>query len=327
MSLVQCRLVRQFASSLALFASVSGAIAAEVGTVAEGSDDLSILNEAHRLACTHRLSGPITYGDVARVEQAMTSVSGQPVICLDSPGGSFAEGIALAKAFRARGIATLVETGDECLSACAIAFLGGSYEVLGTTTLRALQPGGRLGFHAPSVALPDGSYSSEAVEGSYGAALEHITVAIRAFGLPDESGNVLLPNSLLVEMLVTPPEKMRLVETVNDAALWDIDLAVELTPLDGRAFAAQACFNGFHWAAGQAAPAPSADDLAGLVVEESGGGGLRFVSRPGTDVEAQCDITPGAASNFNIVGMHSRYFAFTSLAHGLPGTTSIASLR
>ncbi|MDF2984099.1 MAG: hypothetical protein K0Q69_3871 [Devosia sp.] len=48
------------------------------------------------------------------------------VLTLNGPGGSYYEGLALADFLRANHIATVVERGSSCYSACAFAFLGGS---------------------------------------------------------------------------------------------------------------------------------------------------------------------------------------------------------
>lgn len=75
------------------------------------------------------------------------------VITMDSIGGSYAGGLALARFFREKHIATRVEAGMECYSACAFAFLGGSgystQDGIGPYNDRILEPGGVLGFHAP----------------------------------------------------------------------------------------------------------------------------------------------------------------------------------
>ena len=81
-----------------------------------------------------RLRGEIAQGDVQRLDAALVSsgvsYSQDPwrriVVSLDSPGGSYHEGLDLALAFRKRGLATVVRSGDQCMSACAIAFLGGT---------------------------------------------------------------------------------------------------------------------------------------------------------------------------------------------------------
>jgi len=75
------------------------------------------------------------------------------VLTLNGPGGSYYEGLALADYLRANHIATVVERGAVCYSACAFAFLGGSgyssQEGIGTYVDRMVEPGSTVGFHAP----------------------------------------------------------------------------------------------------------------------------------------------------------------------------------
>ena len=75
------------------------------------------------------------------------------VLSMAGPGGSYGVGLALADLIRANHIATVVERDDGCFSACAFAFLGGSgysaSDRIGTYVDRWVEPGSKLGFHAP----------------------------------------------------------------------------------------------------------------------------------------------------------------------------------
>ncbi|MCF6272415.1 MAG: hypothetical protein L3J37_04370 [Rhodobacteraceae bacterium] len=63
---------------------------------------------------------------------------------LRSQGGYLAEGVAIGRLIRARGLNTVVPAGARCLSACAEAFLGGvERRIFGV-----------LAFHVPRVQLP-----------------------------------------------------------------------------------------------------------------------------------------------------------------------------
>ena len=72
---------------------------------------------------------------------------------LNSRGGDYDEGQKLARFFREHAVATIVETGRTCLSACAIAFLGGTgfwaTGGIGFFIARHIEPGAKIGFHAP----------------------------------------------------------------------------------------------------------------------------------------------------------------------------------
>ena len=75
------------------------------------------------------------------------------VLTLNGLGGSYYEGLKLADFLRENHIATVVERGMQCYSACAFGFLGGSgwssQEGIGTYVDRMVEPGSVLGFHAP----------------------------------------------------------------------------------------------------------------------------------------------------------------------------------
>ncbi len=77
------------------------------------------------------------------------------VITLNGPGGDYVAGLELADFLRANTIATVVQSGMECYSACAFAFLGGSAyssdETVGSYIDRVVEPGGIVGFHAPYI--------------------------------------------------------------------------------------------------------------------------------------------------------------------------------
>jgi len=132
--------------------------AAELTLVSYRFSDESAVPHLH-------LSGPLEPGDAERFAAEFAGLkpcSGglcyddfgpQAVVTLDSPGGNYSTGVALADFFRDMKIATYVEADASCLSACALAFLGGSgfwpTGGIGTYVDRRLAPGGRLGFHSP----------------------------------------------------------------------------------------------------------------------------------------------------------------------------------
>lgn len=75
------------------------------------------------------------------------------ILSLNSGGGAFSEGILLAETLRELRVATVVENGSQCLSACALAFLGGSgfhaTGGVGHYVDRFMEPDARIGFHSP----------------------------------------------------------------------------------------------------------------------------------------------------------------------------------
>ena len=116
-------------------------------------------------------SGPVMEGDAAALtslidEVTECDVSALPadggncaVLTLASPGGNYIEGLKLALLLRERAVATVVEAGTSCYSACAFAFLGGSgfssQDGVGAYVDRMVEPHAILGFHAPYFAPDD----------------------------------------------------------------------------------------------------------------------------------------------------------------------------
>lgn len=110
------------------------------------------------------LTGDIASGDSGRLKalfDANFKCGDGPGDCnphsamasLNSVGGDYKEGNELARFFRENSVATIVESGNVCLSACAIAFLGGTgfwaTGGVGYFVARYMEPGARIGFHAP----------------------------------------------------------------------------------------------------------------------------------------------------------------------------------
>lgn len=164
-----------------------------------------------------RLQGTIDEGDSGRVAEALRKANistaddrwQRIVFALKSDGGSFHEGIDLATTFRRVGISTVVRTGDECYSACAIAFLGGAERLKDPTPLgendplprqpasRSLEKGAMLGFHAPYLSVPDGNYNSQTVQDAYRAAVlgiaRLVALADGLYVVPSELPRLLVP--------------------------------------------------------------------------------------------------------------------------------------
>lgn len=94
------------------------------------------------------LSGQIVRGDAQRVQRFIAEQpKGRPIaVSFNSGGGLIDEALAMGRHFHAHGVRTYVSgKGRQCLSACALAFLGGRDE-----TGRAYRVKGseaRIGFH------------------------------------------------------------------------------------------------------------------------------------------------------------------------------------
>lgn len=144
--------------------------------------EIEVLND-HPEGCNAMLTGQISAGDTGTLRQRLIG-DGDDIryfhdvvtLCLDSPGGSFLEGLALARQLRQAGIATHVPAGARCLSACALAFMGGSrlgVEVGITHSFnRSLHATAQLGFHAPQLDIPPGRFNETEVKRAFALALK-----------------------------------------------------------------------------------------------------------------------------------------------------------
>ena len=105
-----------------------------------------------------RLTGMIEAGDSDKLRKMVEKLRGTgppapgaplATIELSSKGGDLYEGLKLGYLFREFDIATVVRKDDLCLSACALAFLGGtqSHAHQQVVPSRSLEIGGQVGFH------------------------------------------------------------------------------------------------------------------------------------------------------------------------------------
>ena len=215
------------------------------GLVLPGSTALAAHIERHDdpvMGCSLRLSGEITEGDAERLEVLISQrdaetlgedlsgfweTYGSPVtrrLCLDSPGGSFPEGVRLARVILEKNMGTAIPAGATCDSACAIAFMAGNFfhpEGEFASPNRVLHPQGKLGFHAPRLVLEGRSYSAEETERAYAVALQTIAALVELRARAQYE----FAESLFLAMLRTPPADMLRPQTVGDAARWGIALA------------------------------------------------------------------------------------------------------
>lgn len=99
-------------------------------------------------------SGPVELDDAEKLAAILTldfkqrsnNVRGLTTITLDSPGGSLLGGLRLGYALRASGAHTSIPAGASCMSACAVAFLGGQSRTVS----------GQYGVHAASMRSDNG---------------------------------------------------------------------------------------------------------------------------------------------------------------------------
>jgi hypothetical protein len=244
------------AATLLLITSVSLALPA-VGHAA-------VIEASSKPICAIELSGEITTGDFGRLAAAADAagltgeiLSGEPknsenaALCLDSPGGSYIEGREMAHFVPKHGIATRILASSECYSSCAFLFMAGhslGAEVDGPR--RILTIGGQLGFHAPYLALG----SDETFSGAEASAMSTLSLQIIADFIEFSSytssfdHRPMFSMSLLQDTLRMGPAETSIVDTVEEAARWSIELEGhrESAILDERQMV-QACINFQAW--------------------------------------------------------------------------------
>jgi len=110
---------------------------------------LSFANHRHI-----RITGDIALGDAERLSELLGTNDpfALTLISFDSLGGDYRVGLALADIIYQKRAATFVGPNDTCLSACGLAFLGGTEELIPGVLERPnrfVHTQARLGFHAP----------------------------------------------------------------------------------------------------------------------------------------------------------------------------------
>lgn len=232
-------------------------------------------------ACSLTLTGPIVPGDADRLRGLLEQKfplehdDFNPSLCLDSPGGSLDEGVKIAEVLGGHFTATIVPAGAECLSACAVAFMGGTfgwYEYI--FNMRIIHPDARLGFHAPALDIAEGNYTGESVKRAFDVAVDAIARIAGDMDKTHITGTInRFPRSLLAAMLVHRGEDFLWIDTVEKAGAWDIWVKTDASPQLDDVTLTRGCKTAARWLAD--APKfifdPNDWDLSGEWGEVSGG--------------------------------------------------------
>lgn len=176
--------------------------------------------------CDFLFNGIVESGDARRIEDIIRPSAKGVTLCLDSPGGSYVEGIRMFYAIWFKGsIETRVRNGHSCLSACALAFQGGS-RVVGTGLIRAkfasIEPGAVLGFHAPTLVLPnENQYSSDTVKAAYDEAVWGASQLFLMSRVEQHAARG-MSDFLYSNTLATSPESIYEIDTIGKASLAEV---------------------------------------------------------------------------------------------------------
>lgn len=181
------------------------------------------------IGCTIKLTGTIVDGDAEKVGAVLKEayqLEGPVRVCFDSPGGSYLEGLEIAKVNYAP---TGVDDGDRCESACFLAFMSGIIDRMEDRVYladRVMHPRAKVGLHAPSLNVDSGSFSSDELNKAYQIALQTIAELLN---LREEQNSYaekgeafVFRDSLLEEMLRVSPQQMKYIQTIGQAVEYQI---------------------------------------------------------------------------------------------------------
>jgi hypothetical protein len=203
-----------------------------------GADNIGSPSE-----CNVRLSGPIAAGDVNRLLDMLRALAQKDgsadflwgyTVCLDSPGGSYSEGLELARIVIENRLPTMIEAQANCFSACALVFMAGNVDYEGKhVPKRTLNVKGNLGFQAPFVDdnfIPDGSYSPSDFSKAFEEGIQSVG---RLLKLGQQYNFSLIDIDVLTDMLEKGPTNSFRIDTVVKA----IRSGIDLSSADGFPFA------------------------------------------------------------------------------------------
>lgn len=181
------------------------------------------------IGCTTLVRGQINSGDTGRIRAALIERGAQALssnpdsqiiydgrLCFDSPGGSFLEGVEIAKVITKTS--TGVDAGHTCESACFLAFMSGTVDRMEDRLIipdRVMHPTATVGYHPPGLLLSQSSdYTSEELSRAWTIALLSAAELVR---LRYQNPDYVFRDELFDEMLRTPFSGMTYIETVKDA--------------------------------------------------------------------------------------------------------------
>ncbi|MHB8271807.1 COG3904 family protein [Bradyrhizobium sp.] len=215
------------------------------------------IKETSNRLCAFSLNGNVVPGDFDRLSNLISKNQSAfdnldertSTVCLKSLGGSYSEGLKIAELIYSHGISTLIESGSECFSSCAIIFMAGVAPDR-LVPMRKLSAGGVLGFHAPYLTMPDEKYSKEQLED----VVQSVRVAILKlveFSSKQTKleGGDFVKKSLIYRLLQKGPKDVFFVTTISEAARWNIliyDATENYRKLDSLEEIKNLC-NNFHY--------------------------------------------------------------------------------
>jgi hypothetical protein len=179
--------------------------------------------------CELKLEGAIEAGDSEKLSAALAALgaaggfdSRQVSVCLNSLGGNYDEALKLMTTLLTfTNIATVVDAGAECYSACAFLFLAGNAQRSEDGELapnRTLDVRGTLGFHAPYLQTGTGTDVTAAT-------IENFRRGVSAIAkMLEIDRRELIPRGLLAKALQVGSNELLYIDTVEKVGVWSIKL-------------------------------------------------------------------------------------------------------
>jgi hypothetical protein len=207
----------------------------------------------HAPVCELKLEGAIEAGDSEKLSAALSALgaaggfdSREVSLCLNSLGGNYDEALKLMTTLLTfTNVATIVDAGAECYSACAFLFLAGNAQRSEDGELapnRTLDVRGTLGFHAPYLQTGTGTDVAAAT-------IENFRRGVSAIAkMLEIDRRELIPRGLLARALQVRSNELLYVDTIEKVGVWSIKLKGYKPPaaLTSRMID-QACRNKDMW--------------------------------------------------------------------------------
>src|SRR5215813_13931915 len=212
-------------------------------------------------SCGIRISGEIKLGDLKILKEKSSddfqATHLRKIICLNSPGGDFVEGLDMAEYIEQNEFETYLERNSVCMSACAWMFMAGQrfQHLAGDSVSRLMNSQATLGFHAPKVDVEAvRKLGVEVAARLYNQAVAEIGKRLLRIAnyRPVGAETAQIDATLVAEALVRTGDELLLVDTVGKTIRWGIPVenAEHVVP-NSRDDIVMACRNGFATADGR----------------------------------------------------------------------------
>src|SRR6266487_973969 len=233
------------------------------------------------VSCDLLLEGDVVDGDAKELERQFAAIKHLNqftfFLCLRSDGGNVSEALKIARFVldtNRPSIATVVEDGHRCASACALIFLAGTAPApRGEWPQRFLHPRGRLQFHSSRLDL--GKFKDDMQLLDFlrtstfeGRGIKDKIVGLYRDGLRDEQsvistfhrftyqredlGDPWVRPSLFLEMFAQDPSELICIDTIDAVGRWNIQVYgydPPMTPTKRHYF--NVCRNAHSWRSDQ----------------------------------------------------------------------------